>query len=42
MRVERNPADPRLPEALSIAAKASESYKYGCVDGYMTSSYEVN
>jgi len=27
---KRDPRDPRLPEALFIAAKANESYKYGC------------
>lgn len=27
---EDSPDDPRLPEALFIAAKANESYKYGC------------
>jgi hypothetical protein len=28
-----SPADPRIPEALFIASKANESYKYGC-DGW--------
>jgi hypothetical protein len=27
---ENSPNDPRIPEALFIAAKANESYKYGC------------
>jgi hypothetical protein len=27
---EETPDDPRLPEALFIAVKANESYKYGC------------
>jgi hypothetical protein len=25
-----SPADPRVPEALFIAAQANKSYKYGC------------
>ena len=27
---EKSPSDPRVPEALFVAAMANQSYKYGC------------